>query len=64
LTPAHPSALPSIEFLHTCSIPCPAAAAAAAAVVLLLDSQVKDDGINISDWLQSLAKFAGAVCRK
>jgi hypothetical protein len=55
--------MPSIDCLHTCSIPCPAAAAAAAAV-LLLDSQVKDDGINISDWLQSLAKFAGAVCRK
>eukprot|EP00983_Pelagomonas_calceolata_P009222 298344-Pelagomonas_calceolata.AAC.6 len=26
--------------------------------------QVKEDGINISDWLQSLAKFTGAVCRK
>lgn len=26
--------------------------------------QVKDDGINISNWLQSLAKFTGAVCRK
>jgi len=26
--------------------------------------KVKEDGINISDWLQSLAKFTGAVCRK
>lgn len=25
---------------------------------------MKEDGINISDWLQSLAKFTGAVCRK
>lgn len=27
-------------------------------------AQVKDDGINISDWLQSLARFTGVLCRK
>ena len=27
-------------------------------------SQVKEDGINISDWLQSLSTFVATACRK